>query len=36
MGFAVPAWSVAALNQALDFFGFTRVKADYEAELGTL
>jgi hypothetical protein len=36
MGFAVPAWTVAALNQALDFFGFTRVKADYEAELGAL
>jgi hypothetical protein len=36
MGFAVPAWTVAALNQALDFFGFTRVRADYEAELGTL
>ncbi|MEP6884188.1 MAG: hypothetical protein ABJC66_05505 [Gammaproteobacteria bacterium] len=36
MGFAVPAWTVAALNQALEFFGFTRLKADYEAELGTL
>jgi hypothetical protein len=36
MGFAVPAWTVAALNEALDFFGFTRVKTDYEAELGNL
>jgi hypothetical protein len=36
MGFAVPAWTVAALNQALDFFGFTRVKPGYEAELGSL
>ena len=36
LGFAVPAWTVAALNQALEFFGFNRVNPSYEAELGAL
>lgn len=36
LGFAVPAWTVAALNEALDFFGFHRLSSSYEAELGSL
>jgi hypothetical protein len=36
VGFAVPKWTVAALNSALGLFGFKPVSASYDAELGTL
>lgn len=36
MGFAIPGWTVAALNTALSFFGFNPVSSSYDAELGTL
>ena len=36
VGFAIPGWTVAALNSALGFFGFKPVSSSYDAELGTL
>ncbi len=36
VGFALPQWTVAALNTALGFFGFKPVSSSYDAELGTL